>query len=105
MRESDEKRTVYPIHTCWRGNRLLNGQLILDFRDRQGRVEALRACSGAVENRVAAVQTHVVLQLLPALLSVGVLQYRNKAWERRFKMGGRNDHHVLVNQPSSGRLP
>ena len=53
--------------------RSLGGELELDLRDSSGGVQSLRACAGAIEDSVATVQTHLVLQPLLALSTIRVL--------------------------------
>lgn len=52
---------------------LLSRQLQLDLCNSRSGVEALRASARAVEDGVAAEYAHLVLQLLPALGSSGIL--------------------------------
>lgn len=54
-------------------NDLVRRKLELDLGNCRCGVEALRTCAGTVEDRVAAVQTQLVLQLLLALGRVHVL--------------------------------
>lgn len=54
-------------------DRLLSGKLKLDFGNSLGRVETLGARAGAVEDGVATVQAHLILELLLSLLLVGIL--------------------------------
>lgn len=58
---------------------LVRRELELELGDRLRRVEALGARPGAVEDGVAAVQAHLVLELLLALHLVGVARVRNPA--------------------------
>ena len=46
----------------------LESHLLLDLRDRQPRIQALGTCSRAVQNRVAPVHAHAVVQRVLALL-------------------------------------
>ena len=56
---------------------LPKGHVLLDLRDGLGRVQTLGTRSGAIQDRVTAVQTHAVLQHLLALrmaLVAGIVQ-------------------------------
>lgn len=82
-------------------SRLVRGELELDLRDRRRGVEALRARARTVEDRVAAVQAQLVLELFLALRAVCVLYSCISvfAWE------GSMAWHALGSRPSSGRQP
>ena len=61
------------VRWCSWATRLFRSELELDSRDSPGRVEALRAGTRAVEDGVATVQAHLILELLLALFLVRVL--------------------------------
>jgi len=66
-----------PIALFMPALRFLKSHLLLDFRNRQARVQALRARPRAVQNGVTSVQTHAVIQSGLTLLLLRVSRVSN----------------------------
>lgn len=77
----------------------LEGHLLLDLGNGAARVQALGTCPGAVENGVAPVQTHGVLEVLLALGLFLVTRVGQPAV--RLQQNGRTQ--VLLRVPPVGR--